>query len=438
MSEYSVYEQILLYLSVFCSFGIKEDYSDELIKENWIKLQRNYPYLYNYENVEDKSDYTYSDNEPIKYELNSKSGVMKDYLNEIISFLSKESLKEERLSQKKSLLAFSKVQIKDITYTIFSLYTPHGRTDFKSVSFLVTSFLNNFDNISTIYPMESMGKAIIEKNLLPEVEERQNLIKKYFNYKQTLQIDFSKLKENIHLTKEEKDIIENEITNNNQAPYLISETIKISKEEMKNISEYCKKNNLSIQALLYAIYLKASLELFQSNKTEADVVNFQIIYDQRKPTVNNEKCIGLFAEGTYPYLKIDAINESILDISKELTQRIRKITSLEDEELKRYRIECYYFHKELYTIQFSLSATNMGKFKVLEDLSDNIKEKFVDYHFLNGLRYPIANDYGKTEIHMYGLFDGSCNISLSFAKHVIPSIYAQKLLNKIKDIMCNL
>ena len=47
--------------------------------------------------------------------------------------------------------------------------------------------------------MESMSKVIIEKNLLPKVEERQSLIEKYFNYKQTLQIDFSKLKENIYM-----------------------------------------------------------------------------------------------------------------------------------------------------------------------------------------------------------------------------------------------
>ena len=351
--------------------------------------------------------------------------------------MSKESLLPERLSKKHSLLAYAKVQLKNETYTLFSLYTPHGRTDFKSISFIVTSFLNSFDDISTIYPMESMSKVIIEKNLLPKVEERQSLIEKYFNYKQTLQIDFSKLKENIQMENEEKKNVENEENDNNQTPYLISETIKISKEQMKIITEYCKSNNLSTQALLYAAYLKASMELFQSNQTEADVVNFQIIYDQRKPAVNNEKCIGLFAEGTYPYLTIDALNKSILDISKELTQRIRKVTSLENEELRRYRIECYYINKELYTIQFSLSATNMGKFKVLEDLSDNIKEKFVDYHFLNGLRYPITCDYKKTEIHMYGLFDGTCNISLSYPKYNIPSVYVAKLLNRIKDIMLN-
>ena len=203
---------------------------------------------------------------------------------------------------------------------------------------------------------------------------------------------------------------------------MISETIKYSKEEIQIVIDYCKRNNISIQALLYSVYLKASLLLFQNNINEADIVNFQIIYDQRNATVNNEKCIGLFAEGIYPYIKIeDALNKSILDISKILTNHIRKVNSLDNEEFKRYRIECYYIHKELYTIEFSLSATNMGKFKVLDDLSDNIKKKFVDFHFLNGLRFPISHDYRKIEIHMYSLFDNSCNMSLSFPKNVISS-----------------
>ena len=48
---------------------------------------------------------------------------------------------------------------------------------------------------------------------------------------------------------------------------------------MKNILLFCKENKISIQALLDAAYLKASLELFQNNMKEADVVNFQIIYE---------------------------------------------------------------------------------------------------------------------------------------------------------------
>ena len=39
---------------------------------------------------------------------------------------------------------------------------------------------------------------------------------------------------------------------------------------------------------------------------------------------------------------------------------------------------------------------------------------------------------------MYSLFDQSCNISLSYPKYIISSVYANKLLNKIKEIMLNL
>ena len=284
-----------------------------------------------------------------------------------------------------------------------------------------------------------MSGILSEKNLIPDVKERQDMIKKYFNYKQTLLFDFSKFKENIKLTDEEKNIIKNEQNDiNNQNNYLISETIKLNINDINSILEKCKKNNLSLQALIYAVYLKASMEFFENNINKADVVNFQIIYDQRKLTVNNEKCIGLFAEGTYPYLPINMMNKSIIDISKELTKHIRKINSLNDEEFKRYRIECYYFHKELYTIQYTLSATNMGKFKVLDDLSDNIKNKFIDYYFLNGLRYPLDNNYGNIEIHMFSLFDGTCNISLSYPKHNISSVNIQKLLDRIKAILLNL
>lgn len=74
----------------------------------------------------------------------------------------------------------------------------------------------------------------------------------------------------------------------------------------------------------------------------------------------------------------------------------------------------------------------------MEELSEHIKENFIDYHFLNGLRFPVTNDFKKTEIHMYSLFDESCNISMSFPKYVIPSIYIIKLLNKIKENMINL
>ena len=131
------------------------------------------------------------------------------------------------------------------------------------------------------------------------------------------------------------------------------------------------------------------------------------------------------------------IKKIIYRISIDLNNRIRKIKSIDDEEFKRYRLECYHFHNELYTIQFSFSASNMGKFKVLEDLSNNIKEKFVDFYFMGGFRFPLSNSYKDIAIHMFGLFDGSCNISLSYPEFVVPSIFMKKLLQKMKDIILN-
>ena len=435
---YSIYETILSSLSVFCSFGVKEDYNDELIKQNWIKLQKIYPYLYDYTVIDDKKD-DYSNNLPIKIELKDNYNSLDEYLNKMISILSKQSIEPKLLSQKNSLLAYSKIHINKNIYTFFSLYTPHSRTDFKSIYFIVTTYLNLFDNITTIYPMESMNKVMVQKNLIPEIEEREDLIKKYFYYKNILKFDYKKLNENIILTEKEKEIIENDKNSysNSKSFYMTSKTLKISKEEIQYIFNICKKNDLSIQGLLYAAFLKASLELFKSNINEADAVNFQIIYDQRKNTVNNEKCIGLFADGTYPCFSLDLLKKSVMDISKELTIRIRKVKSIDDEEFKRYRLECYHFHKKLYTIQFSLSASNMGKFKVLEDLSNNIKEKFVDFYFMGGYRFPLSNNNGDITIHMFGLFDGSCNISLSYPEHIIPSVYIKKLLEKTKEIMLN-
>jgi len=60
---------------------------------------------------------------------------------------------------------------------------------------------------------------------------------------------------------------------------------------MEKIISYCKQNELSIQAYFSAAYLKASLELFKNNLEEADVVNFQIIFEQRKYSTENKKCI---------------------------------------------------------------------------------------------------------------------------------------------------
>ena len=354
-----------------------------------------------------------------------------------MEYLSKEAIKPERLTQKSSLLAYAKIQLNDIKYTVFSIFTPHCKTDFKSLTFIATSFLNNFENVTTIYPMDTMYPILVEKNLIPDISERQDIINKFFNYKKTLNINYTKLNENITLTEAEKESILNETSENDKPIYFKSRTIKFTKEEMKKILLFCKDNELSIQALLDAAFLKASLELFQNNKKDVDVVNFQITYDQRKFSVKDEKCIGLFAEGTYPYYPIEWVNNSLVDVAKDLTRDIKKSAFLESEELKRFRIECYYIHKKLSVIEYTFSASNIGKFECLEDLNENLKKKFVDFHFLGATRMPLPNTSRKISLHMFSLFDESCNISLNYPTAVVPSIHMIKLLERIKEIMLN-
>lgn len=355
--EYSVYECLLSGLAVLCTFGVKEDYSDELIIEKWINLQKHYPYLHDYKTVNEKVD-NYSDNLPIKYKLNQQSDSITDYFNELMDYLSNKTISPERLSLNNSLLAFSKIQIKNTKYTLFCLSTSHCRTDFKSLSFLATSFLNSLENVTTLYPSEGMYPALLEKKLIPDISERNEIIEKYFNYKQPLKFDYCKLNENISLTEKEKILISNELKESDKPIYFKSRMIKFTKEEMEKILLYCKENKLSIQALLDSAYLKASLELFQNNLKDADVVNFQIIYDQRKTlSKQNDNCVGLFVESTFPYFPIQLINKSSLEIAKELTERIKKTNSIDSEDFKRFRVEYYYIHKELYFIDYTLAAS---------------------------------------------------------------------------------
>jgi len=61
-----LYESMLSSMSIVCTFTIKDNYSDDLIKEKWINLQKQYPYLYDYTTIVDKGD-NYSNNPPLKY-----------------------------------------------------------------------------------------------------------------------------------------------------------------------------------------------------------------------------------------------------------------------------------------------------------------------------------------------------------------------------------
>ncbi len=57
---------------------------------------------------------------------------------------------------------------------------------------------------------------------------------------------------------------------------------------------------------------------------------------------------------------------------------------------------------------------------------------------MGAFRFTLSNSYKDIAIHMFGLFDGSCNISLSYPEFVVSSIFIKKLLLKMKDIILNL
>ncbi|ORX78383.1 hypothetical protein BCR32DRAFT_270108 [Anaeromyces robustus] len=454
---YSRYESILACYTLLCSFVIKNEYSDKIIKENWLKLQNQYPYLYDYTTItrpkNDDSNNDFSDNIPLKLE-NVEIQTIKEGLNKITDYLSKEIIQPIHSGMKNSLLAYFKVSLPEDNhsiYTFFSLYTSHSRTDLRSMTYLVTAFLNQFENNEEInsssssppYPMKSIYPTLIEKNLIPAVEERENLIQKFFNYKTPLTFDYLHLKKELKpLTKEEEIIMKEELKYHQEPIYFVSRTVKYTPSEMQKIKKFCKENNLSVQALLDAAYLKAGLEIFNNNKEEADVISFQVIFDHRQNSIGIEKCIGNFPEAAYPYIPIKDSQKSIINIAKELTEKIKSITppnttSLYSEEFKRYRLESYQISNGEYAINFSFSASNIGRFKCFEDLTPTMKENFIDFTFLAGSQYPLPNTITDVSSHMYSSFNGSVNHTLHFPYAVIPSPYILRLLERIKELILN-
>ena len=450
MSEipgYSRYETILASYTLLCTFALKSDYSEEVITNSWLKLQNQYPYLHDYTSIvhhkEENNDY--SDNVPLKFQIRGNLTIQEG-INKLSDNLSKEIIQPEHSGKKNALLSYTKFYpMNDINniYTLFSLYVSHSRTDLRSMTYFVDSFLSLLeDDKEIIYPIESIYPTLIEKNLIPPVEEKKILIQKYFNYKCPLNFDYVHVKDAIKLSKEEKAVYEEELQHHEEPIYFISRTIKYSASEMNKILGFCKKHELSVQALLDAAYLKAGLEFFHSNIEEADAINFQVIFDHRQPSIGTEKCIGNFPEAAYPYLPISFGQKSVLVIAKALTEKIKSFippnsSSLYSDSFGLYRIECYHVSNGEYNINFSFSASNLGRLKCFNELTPDMKEKFVDFTFLAGSQYSLPNTIKAVSSHMYSLFNGSCNHTLHFPHAVIYSPYIIKFLGRIKEIMLN-
>ena len=443
---YSPYESMLASYTLISSFAVKGDYSQEAITKCWINLQKYYPYLQDYTTITSKKKEmtNYNNNIPIKYDIKKVTSIS-DALDEIKDNLSKEIIQPSKSGIKHALLVYSK-NILDSDICLFSLYVSHSRTDLKSITYLVTTFLNHLGDSNKeieIYSMESIYPALLEKKLIPKESDRLNIYQKFFNYKQPLKFDYMHIKNNIQLTEEEKAIIEEKSKHNNEPIYYISRGVKYTSTEMSKIREFCKNKGLSVQALLDAAYLKSALEFFENNIKESDVINFQIIFDHRQASIGKEKCIGNFPEAAYPYLPIEYCSKSITEIASALTQKIKEISlpnvdsSFYSESFNPYRLECYCGSNEEYKINFSFSASNLGRFKCLDDLTPNMKNNFIDFKFVAGSQYPIPNNVAYVSSHMYGLFDGSANHTMHFPYAVVYTPYVLKFLERIKEFMLN-
>ena len=88
-------------------------------------------------------------------------------------------------------------------------------------------------------------------------------------------------------------------------------------------------------------------------------------------------------------------------------------------------------------IPLTLSCSNVGGLICLNDLCPEMKSKFVDLHFAGAGRMAVNSTVGLM-IHMYSLFDGSCNLSFSYPYSVVSGVAIEKILQSIKEKLITL
>ena len=305
------------------------------------------------------------------------------------------------------------------------------------MTLFIVSFLNHFVDETTTFSMETAYNELREKKAIPTLEEHDEIDKKFVDHRQSIQFDTTKLLSTVKLTPSEKESIDNElrefIPNG-----IVSRTIKLTKEEMNAIKLSAKQHDYSIQALLLSAFTFACKELFESNKEQAEIVSYQIPYDIRRYLNVPKECIGLFSDGIYPNYSLDILDKPIEVLTHEITKYVRTVTSLDSELFKRFRLTVHLAQFDLTQIPYSLSCSNIGDFICFNQLNDKMKQRFVDFHFSGSTRIPIQQTSKGVMIHMYQLFDGSCNISMSFSYSVVPSVHINKTLELIKKALLSL
>ena len=427
-------------MGIQCSFALDIEYSLSEIQKNWNLFLLKYPYCIDYETTESielKDNEIYSINLQEKYQCKTIS----EYLDEIIKENSFEVAKTRCFGMKKSsLLTTSIINLNNKKYTLFSMYHCHSKTDFKSIVYFVEEFLSFFDESNSIemkvIPIQSEYSKLLELNCLPSIEKRNQIEKEIqrdiltFNILSLLNKSKFISIENQQKAKEEiKEIIPN---------CFISQTLKLSKEETKKLIHYAKQFELSIEAVLLSVMLKSYCECFDINDSNMKTISFMIPFDVRKLFGFDEHCIGIFGEGIYPSYPSSFLDLSINEMSKQLTDYIRSITSFDSNTFDRFRDVIYCGNSSLGNIPYTLSLSNMGRFKVMERVSSSLKQHIVDFHLSGCNRFPCTRQMNSMMIHSYLLFDGTCNLSLSYAYSIIPSIIPEIVLNKMYSLLTSL
>ncbi|EKE40121.1 hypothetical protein ENUP19_0046G0042 [Entamoeba nuttalli] len=430
----STFEQIYQQKGIQCSFALKRNIPKEDIEKCWDKLMKEYPYCCNYE------EEIYSeDNKPLYISIQSYPiHSIQEALDYIIRENSFEVAKTRCFGMKKSsLLIYSYITLNSTQYTIFGMYQCHLKTDFKSIVFLVESFLNYSVQIEhQHYPIQTAYSNLIEVNGIPDDERKE--MAELFIQRNVIQYDYSKLKDESLITKD-KLLEAQEETNTIIPNCFISKTIKLNQEETTNFIQWCNDNNLSIQATLLAIQLKTYDHLFNKQNKQATTIAFMIPYDIRKflPKIQKES-IGCFYENIYPSYPYNFLQLSIKEMAEQITQYIKNIDEINHPFFDRFRDAVYCGNTNLLKLPYTTTLTNINSFIVMERLHPLIKKDFIDFHISNCKRIQCNKEMKELIVYSYFLFDGTCNISLSYEYSIIPSIISEEVLKEMYSIIITL
>ena len=414
--------------AIHCSFAITGKYSKETVQSHWNQLMKNYPYCVDYEwaggifEKENKIIEITIENQHPKTIQHAIRIVLEEchyYAYDTRSFG----------KEKSSLLIFSTIEIENKEYTIFGMYQCHSRTDFKSVIYFMEDFLNYFDETfdissSQVIPMGSCFSQILEQNCIPS-KERSIEIKQQ-TPKNILTYDFT------HIKGEEPHWRESHHEHHLRS----AGSITLSQEEIKTFIKWCKSHNFSTQAVFWAIQLKTYEKLFERKSKNADTVVLMSPFDCRNVLGIHDPIIGMYIDVIYPMFPVSFIDLSIEEMAKQLTDYIRSVNTFNSKELDRYRDFIYNGHFESIDIPNTAFFSNVAGMKVMNRLTNPMKEKFVDFLISS---FPRNNhDEAVTPtIYSWGLYNGISIITV-FYNGIVEHDLIDRILIEMKNMVLSL